>query len=64
MGGSMAGIAVCAVFVIAAGAAVSALLHSDCPTPRHAFILDLIAKLAEVLADREDNRRLWAAAAA
>ncbi len=54
----MAGIAVCAVFMIAVGAAVSALLYSGLPIPRHAFILDIVAKLQQAVVNRERDQQL------
>ncbi len=54
----MAGIAVFAVFVIAVGAAVSALLHRGRPIPRHAFILDMVANLAASAVNRESVQQL------
>ncbi len=49
----MAGIAVCLVLVIDCGVAVAALLYSGRLIPRHAFIFDMVAKLAASAVDRE-----------
>jgi len=55
--------AVCAVFLIAAGIAIAALLHSGRPIPRHVFIFDMVAELSQSEAKQESGNQLRRGAA-